>query len=97
MPGTLTIENYNTSSREEVERIETDVAREILGVFISPDGVWTTQQGKIAATLNEFSAKLKNAQLTKEEVKCALDSMMWKKWNTYTQRQGYQERNGILH
>ena len=79
MPGELSILNYDTKEREQISRIETDEAREVLGVHIAPTGNWGVQQTKIAKTLADFCKRLKHAYLSKDEVKCAIDVILWKK------------------
>ena len=79
MPGELSMLNYESGEREPVERLDTNIARETLGVYISPDGSWTAQKDSLAEILNKFSGQLKTANLSKSEVKCAIECMLWKK------------------
>ena len=82
MPGHLTIVDYDSNTRVVIDRIEAEESREILGVMISPDGTWKDQKSAISNIVNEFSTKLKSANLSKGDVKCAIDCMLWKKLNT---------------
>ena len=63
MSGTLSMWNYETNEREEIERLQTDVARETFGVLISPYGSWEDQQVRLNKMMNEFTSRLKTSNL----------------------------------
>ena len=91
MPGVLNIMNYDTGSREMVPRLHPHDACETLGVFISPDGTWKAQKEKMANTLQLFSSQLRTSGLSKADIKCALDCMLWKKLEYSYQASGLSE------
>ena len=79
MPGSLSIFNFDTNTRETISRAEANDAREILGVQLSPDGSWTAQQSCLKLMMDDFTGRLKTSQLSKSETKNAITACYGKR------------------
>ena len=78
IPGELSVMNYDTQQRIQINRLEADTSRETLGVHISPAGTWLEQKEALEKVLTSFRSLLKTAHLSKEDIKCAIKTMLWK-------------------
>ncbi len=73
-PGNLTIRDVSGLTRVQLDRLEVNVARETLGVFIAMDGTQTMQTEALIAITHRWADRVRSGRLTHIE---AWFSLMW--------------------